>query len=86
MTTLSIRPVSIITHDGRHWLDILGESPCVVHGRLRAVRLPDETLLDEASIALDSGHFHQRAFMYAPSEDIQRVRWELFDRAGKLLW
>ncbi len=86
MISLSIRPVSIITHDGRQWLDIHGESPCVVHGRLRAVRLPDETLPDEASIALDSGHFHQRAFMYAPSEDIPHVRWEFWNKDGNLLW
>ena len=71
MITLSIQPVSIVTHDGRQWLDIHGESPRVVHGRLRAIRLPDQTLLDETSIALDSGHFHQRALLHAPQEDLR---------------
>ena len=86
MTTLSIRPVSIITHDGRQWLDIHGEAPCVMHGRLRAIRLPDQTVLDETPVALDSGRFHQRAFMRAPTEDIAHVRWEFLDAKGNLLW
>ena len=86
MTTLSIRPVSIITHDGRQWLDIHGETPCVIHGRLRAIRLPDQTVLAETPVALDSGRFHQRAFMRAPTEDIAHVRWEFLDAKGNLLW
>ena len=86
MITLSIRPVSIVTHDGRQWLDIHGESSRVMHGRLRAIRLPEETMLDEASIALDSGHFHQRVFMRAPQEDLPHVRWEFWNKDGNLLW
>ena len=86
MITLSIRPVSIVTHDDRQWLDIRGEVSHVMHGRLRAIRLPDETMLDESSIALDSGHFHQRVFMRTPQEDIPFVRWEFLDRDGNLQW
>ncbi|MBO4526326.1 MAG: hypothetical protein J5743_01780, partial [Victivallales bacterium] len=86
MITLSIRPVSIVTHDGRQWLDIHGESSRVMHGCFRAVRLPEETMLDEASIALDSGHFHQRVFMRAPQEDLPHVRWEFWNKDGNLLW
>ena len=86
MTTLFIRPVSIIDHNGRQWLDIHGESPCVVHGRLRAFRLPDQAFLDEAPIVLDSGNFHQRVFLRAPNEDIPCVRWQFLDKNGNLLW
>ncbi|MBR5025463.1 MAG: hypothetical protein IKX48_10370 [Victivallales bacterium] len=86
MITLSIRPVSIVTHDGRQWLDIHGESSRVMHGCLRVVRLPEEIMLDEASIALDSGHFHQRVFMRAQQEDLPHVRWEFWNKDGNLLW
>ena len=57
-----------------------------MHGRLRAIRLPDQTVLDETPVALDSGRFHQRAFMRAPTEDIAHVRWEFLDAKGNLLW
>ena len=57
-----------------------------MHGCLRAIRLPEQTILDETPVALDSGRFHQRAFMRAPTEDIAHVRWEFFDTKGNLLW
>ncbi|MBP5640083.1 MAG: hypothetical protein J6X55_11430 [Victivallales bacterium] len=86
MITLSIQPVSIIDHEGRQWIDIQGESPRIVHGRLRAILMPDQTLLDEAPLALDSGFFHQRVFMRAPSKYIKHVRWEFIDTSENLLW
>ena len=86
MTTLSIQPVSIIDHEGRQWIDIHGESPRVAHGILRAIRLPDQTLLDESPVALDSGRFHQRVFLSAPKQDIPRVHWEFLDSSGNLRW
>ena len=86
MISLSIQPVSIIDQEGRQWIDIHGESPRVMHGHLRAIQLPDKTLLDEAPVALDSGRFHQRVFLRAPQEDISRVRWEFLDSSENLFW